>query len=227
MATYKKGNRHYIDYYLPNGGGRKREVVKVDGIDPERVTRQDALKALAIRKGQVAQGKFDIIKSTRAVLFEKLMNEYLEWAKRNHKSYDRDVTASKPLLSYFRGRAINNISKWHIDGYKATRKSQGVMPATINKELGILKRMYNLALDGTFEGIKINSNPIGKVKLLKTSNPIPRVYKTSEFTTLYNSASEHFKPILLCAYMTGMRRGGNYQVEMGQSRFRRWIYIRN
>ena len=31
--------------------------------------------------------------------------------------------------------------------------------------------------------------------------------KDWEFKKLYESAIEHFKPILLCAYMTGMRRG--------------------
>lgn len=34
----------------------------------------------------------------------------------------------------------------------------------------------------------------------------PRVLKDWEFQKLYEAATSHFKPILLCAYMTGMRR---------------------
>ncbi|MDA2919924.1 hypothetical protein MYX76_10595 [Desulfobacterota bacterium AH_259_B03_O07] len=49
MAVYKKNNRWYIDYYLPDGK-RKRETVTIPGVDPQHINRQDALKALSIRK---------------------------------------------------------------------------------------------------------------------------------------------------------------------------------
>ena len=59
MGIYKKENRWYIDYYLPDGS-RKREVVTVSGVDPKHINRHDALKALSIRKAQIAEGKFEI-----------------------------------------------------------------------------------------------------------------------------------------------------------------------
>jgi len=62
MAVYKKDNRWYIDYYLPDGK-RKRETVTIPGVDPNHINRQDALKALSIRKAQIAEGKFDILKN--------------------------------------------------------------------------------------------------------------------------------------------------------------------
>lgn len=49
-------------------------------------------------------------------------------------------------------------------------------------------------------------NPIEGIKLLKVPSFKPRELRDWEFNALYNSASVHFKPILLCAYMTGMRR---------------------
>ncbi|MCH7535955.1 MAG: hypothetical protein IH948_09505, partial [Bacteroidetes bacterium] len=61
MGVYKKDNRWYIDYYLPNGR-RKREVVSIEGVDPSKINREDAKKALSIRKSEFAQGKFDITK---------------------------------------------------------------------------------------------------------------------------------------------------------------------
>ena len=72
MAAYKKNNRWYIDYYLPNGN-RKREIVTIKGVDPQHITRQDALKALSIRKGQLAEGKFDIADTKTPVLFERFV----------------------------------------------------------------------------------------------------------------------------------------------------------
>ena len=49
MGVYKKDNRWYIDYYLPDGK-RKREIVTIPGVDPSKITRQDAKKALSIKK---------------------------------------------------------------------------------------------------------------------------------------------------------------------------------
>src|SRR3989304_5542927 len=123
MGVYKKNNRWFIDYYLPNNK-RKREVVSIRGVDPSHINRQDALKALSIRKAQIAEGKFDIVQTDKPVSFEELIDKYLKWAKDNHKAPDKDISASKPLLSYFKGKNINNINLWHVEKYKSERKAQ-------------------------------------------------------------------------------------------------------
>jgi len=202
MGVFKKGNRWYIDYYLPDGK-RRREVVTIPGVDPARVTRRDAERALSIRKAEIAQGKFDIAKTHKPVLFDKLMAEYLEWARINHKAYERDVMASKPLLAFFGGKPAHQISLWLVEKYKAHRRGKGRKPETINKELSILRRVFNLAC----EWKRIGTNPIKGMKLLPVPNYLPRILKDSEFEALYRSAPSHFKPVLLCAYLTGMRRG--------------------
>jgi len=89
-----------------------------------------------------------------------------------------------------------------VDKYKSLRKSLSKKPETINKELGLLRQAFNLAVERN----SIPTNPIKGLKLLNVPNSKPRVLKDSEFQTLYNSASSHFKPILLCGYLTGMRR---------------------
>jgi len=72
MGVYKKENRWYIDYYLPNNK-RKREVVTIPGVDPKHINREDAKKALSIRKAEIAQGKFDIAQTKKPVSFEKII----------------------------------------------------------------------------------------------------------------------------------------------------------
>ena len=69
MGVYKKNNRWYIDYYMPNGK-RKREVVSIQGVDPSRINREDAKKALSIRKADIAQGKFKLESAIKPTLFE-------------------------------------------------------------------------------------------------------------------------------------------------------------
>ncbi|TDI89741.1 MAG: site-specific integrase [Candidatus Dadabacteria bacterium] len=204
MGIYKKDNRWYLDYYLPNGR-RKREVVSIEGVDPSKINREDAKKALSIRKSEFAQGKFDITKTEKPVKFEKLIEAYLKWADENHKAPERDHAACKNLLSHFKGKNIYTLSLWEIEKYKSERKKQGRKPETINKELGSVRRMFNLSLQGVLS-IKVGKNPVQGIKLLKVPKTKPRTYKPWEFQKLYEAATGHFKPILLCAYLTGMRR---------------------
>jgi integrase len=153
----------------------------------------------------MAQGKFDIAKTEKPIKFEKLIDAYLEWATENHKSPERDHSASKNLLAYFEGKNIYSLSLWDIEKYNSLRKNKGRKPETINKELGVIRRMFNLSLMGVLR-IKVARNPVDGLKLLKVPKTKPRTYKSWEFQKLYAAASNHFKPVLLCAYMTGMRR---------------------
>ncbi len=203
MGVYKKDNRWYIDYYIH--GKRKREVVTIPEVDPATITIRDAEKALAIRKAEIAQGKFDITKTEKPVKIELLIEAYLEWAYENLKAPIAARTACKNLLSYFGGKNIYSLSLWEIEKYKSERKKQGRKPETINKELGALRRMFNLSLQGALR-VKVGKNPVQGLKLLKVAKLKPRVLKDWEFLKLYEASSSHFKPILLCAYMTGMRR---------------------
>jgi len=202
MSVYKKRNRWYIDYYLPDGT-RKREAVSIKGKAPERVTREDAKKAIAIRRAEIAQGKFELVGTIKPLVFDRLLDRYLEWAKDNHRAPARDSQVAKLLKDFFRGRPITSITPWLIEKYKSHRKAIGRKPETINRELGILKRMFNLAIQWKIA----TTNPVKGVTFLQTQKYIPRVLKEWEFHKLYQAASPHLKPILLCAYTTGMRKG--------------------
>lgn len=98
---------------------------------------------------------------------------------------------------------LDKINLWLVEKYKTERKSLGRKPETINKELGVLRRMFNLAM----EWKRIRSNPIEGIKLMKVTQTIYRTLKDSEVMKLCKSASPHFKPIILFAFFTGMRRG--------------------
>lgn len=74
MGVYKKKNRWYIDYYLPSGI-RKREVVTIPGVDIAQINRQDAIKALSIRKAEMAQGKFDITHTKKPVSVKQICTD--------------------------------------------------------------------------------------------------------------------------------------------------------
>jgi len=98
----------YSTHYLPNGN-RKREAVSIKSVDPAQINRQDAIKALSIRKAEMAQGKFDIAQTEKRVPFTKLGERFIEYSKANKKSYERDITSIKFLNNHFGNKSIQQI----------------------------------------------------------------------------------------------------------------------
>lgn len=203
MGVFHKGNRWYAEFRVD--GKKKVEVVRVEGKAGELINKRDALDFLAIKRSEVARGVY-IEQKAKAVQFEKLAQAFLEWANENYKRPERDHAAVKVLLSHFEGRNVHSLSLFDVEKFKSARKKEGRKPETINKELGALRRMLNLAVDGTLD-VKISKNPLAGMKLLRVPERRYRVIKGWEFEKLYAAAPLHFKPILLCAYVTGCRRG--------------------
>src|ERR1700758_3791177 len=127
-SIFKHGSSWWIAFY--DHGKQVKERVGPIGL----VTKGQAEQALKARMGKVVQGRFSIEKTKRAVLFDKLVEGYLQWAKDNHRAPERDFEAFKPLLKYLGGKYIQDITTWLIEKYKSDRKTQ-VNPATINREL--------------------------------------------------------------------------------------------
>ena len=209
MGVYKKSKRWYIDYYMPDGK-RKKEVVTIPGVDPSKINREDAKKALSIRKAEIAQGRFDITKTEKAIMFENMIKQYLEFSKSNKKpnSYERDITSSKQLIRFFKGKSLHQITSWQVEKYKATRQNEKTQyrripsKATINRELAMLKHMFNKAVEWNMT----SNNQILKVKLFPERPQQLRVISGDEFQKLYNASSDFLKPILMTAVHTGLRR---------------------
>jgi len=200
MGVYKKSHRWYIDYYF--NGKRLREVVTIPKVDPSNINRLDALKALSIRKGEIAEGKFNISQTKPQVLFKKLCNRYLEYCKNNKRAWQRDEQSIKHFLKHFKNKTLQQINPWIIEKYKSERKEE-VKPSTVNRELDTLRNMLNKAVDWGM----IESSPYKGIRHFKVNNINLRIINNEEFSKLYESSSLDLKPILLCAISTGMRLG--------------------
>ena len=201
MGVYKKNNRWYIDYYLPNGK-RKREAVSIEGVDPFMINREDAKKALSIRRAEIAQGKFDIAQTKKPLSFKKLAERYLEYSKTNKKAWQRDEQTLKHLAYFFKGKTLQQITSWQIEKYKSERRKI-VKPSTVNRELDTLRHMLNKAVTWNI----LDQSPYKGIKHFRVNNANLRILSGSEFSHLYEAASIQLKPILLTAYTTGMRLG--------------------
>ena len=190
----KKREYWYIDYVVK--GKRKWESVGKIG----EVTKADARKLLAVRKTEVLQGKYNTTKKTVMPTFTVFAKEYIEYAKENKKSWDRDERSLRFLVPHFGRFFLDDISPILIEKYKLNRKSV-VSARTVNIELALLKSMFNLAIKWD----RCQTNPVRLVNFYKEEPFKIKVLKKEEERKLLEASSDHLKPILITALNTGMR----------------------
>ena len=190
----KKKEYWYIDYCV--NGKRKWESVGRVG----EVTKAFAKKILTIRKTEIVEGKYYSSKMKYVPTFSEYCAEYLEFAKGNKKSWDRDECALRVLKPFFGTYRLDNITPILIEKYKLMRQ-ETVSLRTINIELSILRRMFNVAINWD----KCETNPIAKVKFYKEEPLKERILSAEEENRLFHSSPQHLIPILVTALNTGMR----------------------
>ncbi len=191
MGIYQKAQKWFIDYRYQ--GRRIRECVGP--------SKRMAEQALAARKGEIVQERYQMGKRGE-VRFKAFANIYLDYAKTDKRSWARDETSLKKLLPFFGSRLLCDIHPLLIQSYKEKRLRE-VKPATVNRELGLLKHMYNLGIKWG----RVSTNPMRDVRLLYVKNVQERVLSLEEAAKLLGACTEYSRPIVLTALNTGMRRG--------------------
>jgi integrase len=107
---------------------------------------------------------------------------------------------------------LSEINPLLVEKYKKTRKEEEADPATINRELGCLRHMFNMAIAWG----KAQDYPFGfgknKVKSLMKPKGNDRALSEEEEKRLpeaviLTTKSQHLEPIIITAMNTGMRNG--------------------
>jgi integrase len=95
------------------------------------------------------------------------------------------------------------------------RSSTPIRPASVNRELALLKHMYSKAI----EWGKVKETPVKKVKLLKGEVKRVRFLLPDEIQRLLSNCADHLKPIVTMALHTGMRKGELLTLKWDQINF--------
>ena len=214
MGIYKvKGKKKeswYIDLYVD--GRRVRKAVG---------SKKDAENALAATKADVLRGEFRFKSKIRKGL-EDFSEEYLEYAKANKRSWTRDEIILEHLKSFFKGKILSKISARDIEDYKQKRLEK-VKPPTVNRELAILKHMFNLAIKWKY----VDTNPVKEVEFFQERELATRTLKKDEAQRLIEASNGNLKPLIIVALNTGMRRGELLKLKWNDLDFdNHFIYIK-
>jgi len=193
MGIYRRRNVWWITYHDQN----RRRVQE----SSHSTIRRDAERLHALRKSEVLRG---VYREPVKISLETFAERYMEYAKTNKRSWLRDEQLLKPLKEFFRAeRQLANITPPEVEEYKLWRRKQ-VSGSTVNRELALLKHMFNLAINwDLYAGL----NPIRKVKFFQEVTLGFRVLHPEEETRLLKHATPAIQDIIIYALNTGCRIG--------------------
>jgi hypothetical protein len=136
MAVFKKQGVYWIDYYV--SGRRKRERIGPDKRLAETVLHK--------RKVAIAEGKYLDKRTVPRCSFSELADIYLEWAQVNHRGYVGTRSRVEHFRREFGIRQLKEITPLMVDDY-ASRRAMLRKPATVNRDLVVLRHMFQKALE--------------------------------------------------------------------------------
>lgn len=192
MATFKKKGKWFIDYRA--NGKRYRECIGVSHALAKEVH--------AKRLAEIAEGKFfpNRVANSRsfdevAIKFWNLHGQHLQ-SKSWKWMFEKIKTA-------FKGKRLNTITTADIQAFY-NEISVRRTPATANRYLSLLRLMFNKAeVWGDFYG----KNPCAGIKKGRETAHRLRYLTREEMEKLLEHSHRRLYPVIVCALLTGMRRG--------------------
>jgi integrase len=218
MSVKKRGGRWYYDFMI------KR--IRYRGAIPEARTKQQALDAEAAVRKSVFDGTYGRPSGT-ASFIEYAEKVFLPWSKENKLSIN-DQYHIETFKAYFSDKSFRDITPMLIEKFKRdrrqglTRNSTQRKPASVNRELALLSRIFNMAIRDGLAAV----NPCEKVQKLREDNKRTRYLSLDEEDRLMAALTgprEHLQPIVAIAINTGMRRGEILSLQWPQVDFLRGI----
>lgn len=154
---------------------------------------------------EIVEGKYYEKAIGETKTFKDMMEKFMkEHAPKRTISMQRSYFASlKRLSPYFGDSKLSVITPKMISNYKVLRYSKEVKPSTINKELAMLSKAFNLAVK-EWEWLK--ENPVSKVKKERENNQRDRWLTGDEEKRLLENSSKKLRDIIIFDLHTGLRQ---------------------
>ena len=197
MALYQRGRIWYADYYA--NGERLQESTGT-------ANKREAERFLALRVSEVQRGVF--VKPVNTTLPE-LGERYIEYAKLHKRSWKRDVQMLSNLHTFFGPAKLRDITPLRVEEYQRKRVRE-VSPATSNREMALLKHMFNMAERwGQHQG----TNPVRLVRFLPEDNLRFETLSEEQEQRLLLVSPPYLRDMILFAINTGLRTSDIFNLE--------------
>jgi integrase len=182
----------WIQYFVD--GRRRRE--KVGG-------KQAAIHRYQQRKTEAREGRLPTPR--RNVAFDTFVREYLETERHRARSFITMQRHGRRWISRFGSRPLRSILPLDIEKW-VSRRATEVSPASVNRELSFLRRVFNVALANAL----VDRNPVKSVKFLSEPSGRVRFLTEDEETRLREQVAEADWRVIAFAMNTGLRQGEQF-----------------
>jgi integrase len=201
MGLYRRGKFYWFS--IQYEGKRIQESLKTDN-------RRLAEKLYAKVITDIVEGRyFEKIEAKRHgfdEMMEKFMKEHA--VKREQSTQMRYVSTLKHLNRYFKDMQLADITPKTISAYMNMRRREAASVATINRELAMLSKAFNLAVK---QWEWCHTNPCSRIQREPENNRIDRWLTPDEEKRLLKGAQGYLNgqlyEIIVLALNTGMRQG--------------------
>ncbi len=186
--------------YYDDAGRRHREK-----IGPKQL----AVDTYRKRKTEIREARFFPERIRRRdVLVENAISDYLDREKGQLRSFPNYERAGRYFSDAFKGKTLSQIVAGDVERYRAKRQREGMAPASINRELAFLKRVFNVAIrDGLTE-----SNPVRGVRFERENNQRVRFLTDDEEARLDQVLDADHRPLVVVALHTGLRQAEQFHL---------------
>jgi len=193
-TVYRRGSTYWLKYY--RSGRPYRESAHSDKIT-------EAKRLLSLREGQVVEGRFPGLRAEK-IRIEELAQDYVRDYEINGRTSIKDAKRYKQLFAgLFSSMRVVDFRSDHVDAFIDRRQKDGAANATINRELGALRRMFRLGAKQ--RPPKVVQLPV--IPRLKKEHIRTGFFERDEFLAMRGALPDHQKVPLTIGYWTGMRRG--------------------
>ena len=225
MSVYKRGKKstHWHYYFRVRG-------VRYRGAITEARTKWEAEQAETKIKQEIFEGRFGQLDLGSEKLADFIEKVFVPWSKANKRSWRHDEFRARTIREYFGGKTFREISPLLVEKFKRDRresmtKRQTVSsPASVNHELTLLSKIFNLAIDYKVT----DSNPCIKVRKYRLDNKRYRYLLPEEEPALMAALSgprAHLNPLVKVALGTGMRLGEQLRLGWDKVDFSRGVLL--
>lgn len=197
MGLYKRGKVWWMRFTYEG-----RQIRR----SAETTDRRLAEAILGKVQVKVVEGRFFEVLDEKDRTFGEMMQRYLQERSilKAPTSQLRDEQNLQHLLPVFGDLLLAEVTPKLFADYKAKRRAEGASPATINKELGLVRHAFNVAIR---EWEWCRDNPMQRVAMEKVSNARDRWLTVEEEDRLLAAAPAWLREVIVFALHTGMRRG--------------------
>ncbi len=221
MGLYKRKNSPY--WYMTFTDAEGKFYDKSTGTDDEKT----AKKIWRMLKAKIALGTWHpeaMEKQKEKVSMTEVVDRYMkEVSPLKPGSHERDKQIIARFKAFFGAALLDEVDAPMVSRYKAERlqapskRGGNLSPDTVRKELGLLRTIFNVAID---EWELCEKNPVRKIiKSLPREEKRVRYVLPEEAVKLRVTLPAWLKPIVITACQTGLRRNNLVRLTVAQLDF--------